>query len=160
MLTGSLAKNMFRMKPQLYIYFALVSLTCGATTNAATSSDDQSRLVAQANALVAKTDYLQAEAIYSRLIRDDPDCGIYWANRGVIRTLEKQYKTAETDFLTALQISTDDAFAMTGLGRLYIRIGKLDYAEWYLIHALQINPEDTVAIQELSLLHEIQNKKG
>jgi len=148
------------MKRQLSFLYALVSLASVATTNATTSVDDRSHLVAQANAFVAKADYIQAEAIYSRLIRDNPDCGIYWSNRGVIRTVQKQYKEAETDFLTALQISSDDAFAMTGLGRLYIRIGKLDYAEWYLTQALQHNPEDTVALQELKLLHEIQNKKG
>jgi tetratricopeptide (TPR) repeat protein len=115
---------------------------------------DPSLQFAYGLALVRSGRASEAEAVFTRLLREHGD----WAEMSVLlgqaHAAQGKYDLAIAALKRALELKPDVAEAQATLGRIYLRQGRLAEAEQELRAELTVNPQDGKAQHDLALVLE------
>ena len=102
--------------------------------------------------LARSKQYEAAADAFQRSVNSDPEFARGYIELGSTLITLKKYDQAETAFKKAASIE-DDSCASCGLGMVYRRLGKNDEAEVALKHAIQLDPKDSCAYDQLGRLY-------
>ena len=94
----------------------------------------------------------EAEVIYSRILRHQPDHLGALTNRGVARLRQDDLKGAQADFEAALLIQPDNATVLSNLSLIDMREGRLRAAASRLRRVLELDPNFGGARRRLDLI--------
>jgi len=96
--------------------------------------------------------YEAAADAYQQSLKSDPEFARGYIELASTLTVLERYDEAEAAFKKAAAIE-DDSCASCGLGMIYRQKGKTKEAETTLRHAIQLDPKDTCAYDQLGRLY-------
>ncbi|GFO13168.1 Dnaj homolog subfamily c member 7-like, partial [Plakobranchus ocellatus] len=123
--------------------------------------DEQSEELAdakkeQGNALYKEKKYTEALACYSEAINICPDCAAYYGNRAAAYIMLHKYKDGLADAQYALQLDTGFVKGYLREGKCHLALGSPVAALRSYRHALEIEPNNTIAQKESTIASQVQ----
>ncbi|GFR76132.1 DnaJ homolog subfamily C member 7-like [Elysia marginata] len=110
----------------------------------------------QGNAFYKEKKYTEALAYYSEAINICPDCAAYYGNRAAAYIMLQKYKDGLADAQYALQIDTGFVKGYLREGKCHLALGSPVAALRSYRHALEIEPNNTIAQKESVIASQVQ----
>jgi tetratricopeptide (TPR) repeat protein len=121
-------------------------------------------LDAEATGLAQKNDLAAALEKFDEIIRRAPDYSGVYGNRGNVRRLLKDYAGAISDYTKAIELQSQNAYALFGRGMAYVEQPTPDYAlaDADFTAAIEVTPEIGMfyrsrAVAKLKLGHYLES---
>jgi Flp pilus assembly protein TadD len=121
-----------------------------------------------ASVKVSASEYLGIEyrwmgeigAVRPRTISDEQAFGSFYSNRGIELLMHNNPDAAMLHLKRAIELDPDNADNWSNIGVAYRRINQLDAAEQAYLQALKLNRADLTALNNLSILYQMNDKKS
>lgn len=104
--------------------------------------------------MMSQGDYVHAEAIFSKIIEEDPAFAEAWNKRATLYYLQGQISKSRADIAQTLLLEPRHFGALAGLGMIELSVGNLQGALLAYEQAVAVNPHMTDAVQIIDQLVE------
>ena len=139
---------MVQLRRKLWAFWLTVAL---AVTPQASMAQTIDELFRQGNAAQSAGNYVQAEAIWRRVLREEPKNSGAYNNLGNALSDQGKLEEAIAAYRQALELNPKDAEAYYNLGNVLSDQGKLEEAIAAYRQALEVNPEYAKAYYNLGV---------
>ncbi|KAK3721197.1 hypothetical protein RRG08_044207 [Elysia crispata] len=110
----------------------------------------------QGNVFYKEKKYSEALAFYSEAINICPECAAYYGNRAAAYIMLQKYKDGLADAQYALQLDTGFVKGYLREGKCHLALGSPVAALRSYRHALEIEPNNTIAQKESTVASQVQ----
>ncbi|MBK9337023.1 MAG: hypothetical protein IPM98_10730 [Lewinellaceae bacterium] len=138
------------MKKTLLFLIFCFHLTTGALGQ---ETDDARQVIEEARRLAVSGRHLESEALYNRILNQNPDNVDALVGAGYNYSWWKQYNKARISFETALSIHSNAAEALIGQGYNYAWSGNFEMAKRVFEHLKNLAPDNPEAIKGMGYVH-------